>query len=588
MMLAACGSIGEVEPADATVDGAIVPDAAPEPADARDASPDAIEEAPPPARAFALDLDEDGRPETDAELIECAAAPSRTCLQLTTATGARSIPFSSKAPKSIRAVSFLPIGKHFGGSLAALSVYVANNAAPWGGATAMIVDTNEGTGRVVAFASASNQEAAFFNTYYGALRGPDGKRYPFVLPGAGYIHPASGQTPSTLGCVFDPSKIGKPDPACYTGFRAVETAFAQADVGGFANASYTYRHNGGWLQDLDGDGWEDIHLPYLWVTRTLSGRTGQPIVTTTFDVAAGIAPAGFHSGRQYGLFRSFVSPSGRPSVLITAGIGVGSFGDYYCGVSRYTALLEAAPGAPTSRRLRWSNYASFVKSALVAETPTPQRPGDGMHGCVHHFGDGVLRTRGVEVAIHDRFEAVAPAPNCAAEQWRDLVDGTPDVAYGPCAKSSMLPTRGTWRVLVQGLADGAGLTAIPRAYAWGIADRLVRGRTVLLVEPVAEGARFDRVGWAPQALQVVELLPPSGAETWRWEILGRLPVTGRPSLGRRDLRTGPVGASYSPVLDPVTRDVDGDGLDEIEIVRPDETKVLIGVDPKGAFVIKSD
>jgi hypothetical protein len=129
--------------------------------------------------------------------------------------------------------------------------------------------------------------------------------YPFLVPGAGYIHPSAGQNPSTLGCVFDPSKIATPDPRCYTGFRGIETMFAQSDVQPPADASYTYRHNGGYLQDVDGDGWEDLHLPYLWVTRTISGRTGAPLVTTTADVATGITPVGFHSGRQYGIFRSY-------------------------------------------------------------------------------------------------------------------------------------------------------------------------------------------------------------------------------------------------------------------------------------------
>jgi hypothetical protein len=183
---------------------------------------------------------------------------------------------------------------------------------------------------------------------------------------------------------------------------------------------------------------------------------------------------------------------------------------------------------------------------------------------------------------------VPPAASCAAEQYADLMSGVPDQTYGPCAKANLLSTRGAWRMQVQALRDGAGLTAVPNAYGWASLHKIVAaGRAVLLVEPMAASLRFDATDVAtPSPLEVLELLPPSGAATWRWARLGTFPVAGRPVLRQRDLATGPVGSSFGGVLDPIVDDVDGDGLDEVQVRRPDGTLAWIGAGAGGAFVVK--
>jgi pimeloyl-ACP methyl ester carboxylesterase len=597
--LAACGSTARNVDAHADADAGeddrpaerrdpeLVPDAAVDDAARLDAEGGVSPDGAAP-RAYSLDLDADGAEESDASLAACPEDATKTCLAIRSEQlGDRTFFFGAWPVSSVRALGIRAIGKHFEGKLQALAVHFAEHAPPYG-RTAMWI-ANVDAARVVAFAVASDPAAAYWNTYAGALRGPGGKLYPFLLPGAGYIRPSAGQAPPTFGCIFDPARIATPDPRCYTGFRSVDTMFAASDVQPPADASFTYRHNGGFLQDVDGDGWEDLHLPYLWVTRTLSGRTGQPLVTTTADVAAGIAPVGFHSGRQYGIFRSFVAASGRPSVLVTAGNAVGTFGDYYCGVSRYTALYDAAPSAPQTRALRWTNYSAFVKAALAPGNPNPTRAGDGVDGCIHFFGDGVYRAGTTEVAVHNRFQAAPPVATCAAEQYADLMSGNPDQTYGPCAKANLLSTRGAWRMQVQALSNGAGLTVVPNGYGWASVDRFVaRGRSVLLVEPMPASVRFDGADLkTPAPLDVFELLPPDGARTWRWVRLGTFPVSGRPVLRQRDLSTGPTGSSFGGVLDPVLEDVDGDGLDEVQVRRPDGTRAWVGVAPGGGFTVKS-
>ena len=542
----------------------------------------------PLTKGYAFDLDENGVPDSDLAIVACKDAPARTCLAVTSRTlGDRTIPFFDGPLNSLVIAKIGSIGHHFAGPLQGIYVYFARNETPYPAhATIYVVDPNDR--RVVAFAAAANPTAAYWNTYAGVLRGPAGKKYPFVLPGANYIQPSSGQTPSTLGCVFDPAAIASPDPTCFTGFRHVETMFSQSDLDGPGDATFTYRHNGGWLQDLDGDGWEDINIPYLWVTRTLSGRTGRLLATTSSDVAAGIAPQGFHSGRQYGTFKSFLGPSGRPSVLISGGMAVGAFSDYFCGVSRFTALFDSAAGAPGSRALRWSNYTSFSKSAFVSGTATANRPGDGVDGCIHYFGDGSIETGGVTVVVHNRYVADPGRANCQQEQFDDSAAGTPDQRYGPCALASILPTVGTWRVEVIGVDRGAGLTVYPSGYAWGSSEGVLPGHTLLLVEPVKASTRFDRAGgtYVPKPFQLVELLPPSGNLSWRWKVWGPLPIVGEPVLRFRDLYEGGVGNSWSGVRDLVTADVDVDGREDIKMKRPDGTTAWVGVAGTDTIVVK--
>src|SRR5205814_4282462 len=86
----------------------------------------------------------------------------------------------------------------------------------------------------------------------------------------------------------------------------------------------------------------------------LSGQNGAQIDALTYDVAESTEPSSpkwFHSGRNYGTHSAYGSSSGALRTVEVGGTPVGSFTDYNCNVSRFVAVLESTPGAPTTRRL---------------------------------------------------------------------------------------------------------------------------------------------------------------------------------------------------------------------------------------------
>src|SRR5262249_36327851 len=135
----------------------------------------------------------------------------------------------------------------------------------------------------VAWARAPSPASLGSTLHYALLSGPDGKRYPFIAPASQYL--------GTKGywdylCLFDPARLASPDPACGAGFKSASLALP-------ANAlpPLWYRHAGGWVEDIDADGWEDIHLPFATgYILSISGRTAQRIATTQFDVASQTEP----------------------------------------------------------------------------------------------------------------------------------------------------------------------------------------------------------------------------------------------------------------------------------------------------------
>ena len=80
-------------------------------------------------------------------------------------------------------------------------------------------------------------------------------------------------------------------------------------------AAFTpFREAGGYMQDLDGDGWEDMNFYFAGAVFTVSGQTLAPISTTTYDVSFTTMPLvedqWFHGGRNYGMTIALTTPPG--------------------------------------------------------------------------------------------------------------------------------------------------------------------------------------------------------------------------------------------------------------------------------------
>ncbi len=242
------------------------------------------------AAEYAFDVDGSGAPDADLELSHCKQKPSAVCLELShckqkpsaVCLELQSAKFGTKEffltdNAKVAAIHIGLIGRQFDdGPLAAAFVYWLTGADASGASGPLVglsvFDLN-GPGQKAWVAPPRANSAQHFegysvnDTYFAVLAAPGGKRYPFLAPGQRYLNLPHWD----FLCLFDPTKIAQPDPACGTGFRKVSATFANADkLSGF-------RHNGGWLEDVDGDGWQDINLPFLRYILVISGRTGEQL-----------------------------------------------------------------------------------------------------------------------------------------------------------------------------------------------------------------------------------------------------------------------------------------------------------------------
>ena len=129
--------------------------------------------------------------------------------------------------------------------------------------------------------------------------GPGGRVYPALLPGYGDSNNDLARRWG-WGCLF---RAGASSPDCGGGFLRLDLQPASVLPYG---STVWFREAVGHLQDLDGDGWEDLDLPYHWAFLALSGQSGGQLAATVYDVAAatGAQPPVFHSGRNYGTHRA--------------------------------------------------------------------------------------------------------------------------------------------------------------------------------------------------------------------------------------------------------------------------------------------
>ncbi|MCY1058643.1 hypothetical protein [Nannocystis sp. SCPEA4] len=499
----------------------------------------------PPDSARQYDLDDDGQPDTDLSLEPCAQSTDLTCLRVA----------SDLVPVLEVSLSPLPdqcdgnlfgapritlIGDHDGDGLAEVAARHCRFDGVQGPPSLAVVSLGSAT-----VSARTDAPLVQDHAWTDDLRDPDGRLHPFLAPSYG-----DGENP--LGnwgrlCVYRPDL--PPGEGCGPGFSAIPTLLGAGE----------FREVGGTLQDLDGDGWEDINLIYHRRQHTVSAATLALVHDLEYDVAAASEPQSpkwFHSGRNYGTHAAVVGSDGRERIVVVGGTPVGSFTDDLCNVSRFLAVIESAPAQPATRKLAWSTYFSF--SSSIFATYDPQYVGDPMadvarladavDGCIHRFSDSRTVMDGKEVVLVNYFAMDAPVDLCLDEQFAlyqppTWTDEKADAWYGCFAKNKKSP--GVWGMQVVDERTGQGLTGSQQTYVWGWSDQLVPGEVVYLVEYLPPKHLWDLSDVAPSALQVQALV--GGL----WQSRGTFPLAGRPKLQQRT-PTGPRGAGSYTTLAELT------------------------------------
>jgi hypothetical protein len=509
--------------------------------------------------AYEFDLDGDGNNDTDLKLAVCATTPTSFCLHLTASSllSKREIVIEAagaKGPTATRPVA--AIGPHAGGALHEVAAVYTTSA----GTPALAVLDVEGK-KVLARASAPVGQTASFTDH---ARGPGGRRYPFLAP-------SYGDTPGAALwgylCLYAPGASGS--GTCGPHFRKVSTA---PPDGAVVSKGYFFREVGGYLQDLDADGWDEIHLIYHATVLAISAKTGAHVSSIQYDVAAASEPASptlFHSGRNYGTHAAFTAADGSLKTLVVGGIPVGSFADVNCNVSRFVAVLSSVKGQPATRKLAWSRYLGFASTIFsaydpkYAANPPVARAADILDKCVHRFGDSYSVMDGSEVAIYNYFASDPPVDRCLDKQYQLYLPPTWTAAkakawYDCLAKN--LKVTGVWGMQVLRLSDGLPLTGGQQNYVWGRTTTLLPGgEPIYLVEMTAKKTKYDLSQEPASKLQALALVKGL------WTARGTFPQLGRPKLVSRPAE-GPRGVGSSTAFAELTlQDLDADGLSEVQL-----------------------
>lgn len=517
----------------------------------------------PSAPTYSFDLNGNGTNDTSLTLGPCSAAPDSTCLLVTsTVTPNKEVlisPNRNVCEGNVTGRRLEVIGDHVNDPLQEVAVLYCEQRGVGTPPALAIVDVS--AGRVVARAVAPAGQRHSFSDY---PRDPDGKRYPFLAPSFGDGDTTFyGQTVWGYLCLYKPDRPS--DEKCGNGFTAVNTVPKEP----------FFREVGGYLQDLDGDGWEDITLLFHKLVYTISTRTAAVIAATEYDVAIATepnSPKWFHDGRNYGTHSAFTGPDGKLRALIVSGMPVGGFNNVMCNVSWFVATLESVPGRPDTRTLGWSRYYGFnattfseVASAY-AENPSVKvaRPADFQNGCIHAFSDARSVMDREHVVIFNVFRQDVPVKTCIKEQYQLYLEPrwTPDKqrAWHECSTAN-LKSRGMWNVQVLRERDGVPLFSSPNVYIWGSSkDLLPSGETVYLVEPLPQPTvPFDLQQHEPAPLRVRTLV------NGQWSEQGALPVVGRPRI-RQVWGDGSRGyGSYTYFAELTLEDIDGDGVKDLQM-----------------------
>jgi hypothetical protein len=515
-----------------------------------------------PLPRYAFDLNGNGMNDTNLELRPCSGSPTATCLLVTsTVTADKEVlisPGTNGCAGRIQGRRLEVIGDHVNDPLQEVAILYCENSGAGSPPALAIVDVSGG--RVVARAVAPPDQLHSFTDY---PRDPEGRRYPFLAPSHGDGDTSQGRPLWGYLCLYKPDRA--PDSKCGAGFVAVSTAPRD----GF------FREVGGYLQDLDADGWEDITLIYHALVASISTRTAAGIGTTEYDVAAATeprSPKGFHDGRNYGTHSAVMGADGKLRTVIVSGMPVGGFENVMCGVSWFVAVLESLPGQPGTRALSWSRYYGFNSTIfseinpVYADDPSSKiaRPADHQNGCIHAFSDSRSVMDRENVVIFNVFRQAAPLRDCLKEQYQLYLEPrwtTEKQHNWHACIAGNLKSPGTWNTQVLRERDGTPLAANPNAYVWGASkDLLPSGEVAYLVEPLPEQpASFDLSAHPPGPMLVRAL------SKGMWSERGGLPVAGRPKI-RAVPGSGSRGhGSYTYFAELALEDIDGDGLKDIQM-----------------------
>ena len=527
-----------------------------------------------------FDLDQDGEGDTDLAIDACADTENSTCLVIleSTIVAATEVVIGSGTnicDGNVLGAKIDLIGDHNNDGLSEVAALHCRFDGINGPPALAIVDAAAAV-RIAHAAAPPTIDHAFA----GAANGPEERRYAFLAPSYG-----DGESEGANWlkvCVFRPDLAS--DPSCGEGFSGIP----------LSPPAPVFREVGASLQDLDGDGWQDINLIFHRTIYSVSPKTLAPIVSTTYDIAWADEPGSpkwFHSGRNYGAHATFTAADTSQGLLLVGGSPVGTFSDDLCNVSRFVGLLRSPPGQPGARNLAWSHYLGFSSTifttydAKYINNPEADvgRLADVVDGCIHRFGSSRSMMDNEAIVIFNYFDMAAPIDYCLKEQYALYQPPTwtqekADAWYGCFGKNRTSP--GTWGMQVLRESDGQGLTGSQGTYIWGTGNRWIEGGEPLyLVEMIPGQKAFDLSDQAPSPLRVLALV--GGL----WQDRGTLPVAGRPQIvqspGRADLGLG----AYSYIAELVRRDIDDDGLDDIAL----EGGVWVGYSAdEAAFVLKDE
>jgi hypothetical protein len=538
---------------DADVDGDADGDA--------DADSDADGDLAPPERQ--LDLDGDGENDTDLAIAACSADPAATCLavesSIVTDREVRLGAGANGCAGTVHGEAVRAIGDHLGDAVQEVAVAWCPDGGASGTPVLAVVDVSAST--VVGSTAAPSDHA---NAWVDAAADPSGRLHPFLAPsyGDGDTSGFYGSTIWGTVCVFRPDLA--PDARCGTGFAGADAR----------PAATFFREVGGTVQDLDLDGWEDVTLIFHSTAHTISPATLGVLSTTVYDVAASTEPASptlFHSGRNYGTHAAVTGRDGVLRTVIAGGAPIGSFTDYNCNVTRFVAVLATPPGSPSARGLAWSSYFGFASTLFSAYDPAyaadpsavVSRLGDAMDGCIHRFSDSRAVMDGEDIVIFNYFTQTAPVGLCLYEQYQLYLEPTwteeKQRAWNECF-SRNVGAIGVWGMQARAEASGQSRTGGLNTYIWGRATTLrPGGETLYLVELLPGEGRWDLADRAASALVVYALVGGY------WTDGGTFPVPGRPMI-RHEPARGARGVASSTTYEELTlEDVDGDGLDDVEL-----------------------
>jgi hypothetical protein len=554
-----------------------------------DASPPPPASAPPPAAAsppaldggsagdastapesgHRLDLDDDGVDDSTLTVSRCPSPDGGTeaCFSVrsTAFPALTSVPIDVPAGVVPLVIDIASIGRHFPGPIATIAVLFrdSKSQAP---VSMHVVDPNANA-VVARMTGPANVAAA--GVYHGRLRGPERRKYPFLMGGFASVDSLSSNPGWVHVCRFDPgSRHATPPPEsfCGRGFRAGSVLVRREELGdtqGIWGPHYI-RFQGGVLDDLDGDGWDDITYPTSWVLKSISGRTLDTLKANAFNPSAQTEPnaqlAGFHDGRIYAGLTSFDDASrAKKRLLVAATNGVGMFNDPHCAVSRYIAMFESNARDPSSRRLAWSQYIGFSGSVYVLPPVSYQlvvRMENRTDKCPHRFGNALVEYGGGHAVAYSVFQAVPETLRlCYKEGYEVAFEQAAPQGLTACLDGT-LKARGAWSLVVLDAATGHPQTIAPGTYAWGASRDVVRGQgQVLVVEPNVGSVVYDRTGHTTTRLALSTLNGRGGLVTH-----ATCDVQAPPRIAYASTLEGPAGASHAGVSTLVLEDVDNDGL----------------------------